>query len=152
MSYFLLKRQKLLTTACLATCFFYLSAQVQIDHQIQMTGAGSDAEITGIKNVADNQDAVNVDAIQKGYLVYGVATGSSNNFILSLSPPITSYQAGMAFNFISNQRITGPATLNINGLGDIPIKKYVNQPLVGCEILNGQVVTVVYDGTNFQLH
>jgi hypothetical protein len=46
---------------------------------------------------------------------------------------------------------TGPATLNVNGLGAKAIKKSGNQPLTAGDVLAGQICAVVDDGTNFQL-
>ena len=126
-------------------------AQVQINKQIQLTGSGTDGKVTGIRSVTDSLDATSAEVVQNGSLIYAVATGSGNNFSITVSPPVTAYKAGMAFNFISNQTVSGAATLNVNNLGVVPIKKYFNQDFAGCEIQNGQVVTVVYDGTNFQI-
>ncbi len=126
-------------------------AQVEIDKQLSFTGTGIDGSITGIQQVPDASSAVNAGSIQQGSLVYAASSGGSNSFALNLSPAIAAYQAGMVFNFLSGQSNTGPATLNVNGLGDVNIKKYVNQDLVGCEIQNGQFVTVAYDGINFQI-
>ncbi|MBY0424063.1 MAG: hypothetical protein K2Q22_00370, partial [Cytophagales bacterium] len=53
--------------------------------------------------------------------------------------------------FKSTVSITGSATLNVNGSGAKPIKKQVTVDLTAGDILNGQFVTVIYDGTNFQL-
>ena len=135
-------------------CFLFntaLFAQVQINKQIQLTGSGTDGKVTGIRSVTDSLDATSAEVVQNGSLIYAVATGSNNNFNITVSPPVAAYKAGRAFNFISNQNIISAATLNVNNLGAIPIKKIVTQDLTGCEILNGQVVTVVYDGTNFQI-
>ncbi len=138
----------------IALCLLIASstfAQVQIDHAILLTGNGTNAKVSGIKSVTDSLDATSVQSVQSGTLIYAVATGSNNNFNITIYPPITAYQAGMVFNFISNQNVSGPATLNVNNLGAIPIKKFINKNLAGCEIQNKQVVTVVYDGTNFQM-
>lgn len=128
-----------------------LFAQVQIDKPIELTGAGTDAKVTGIKDVSQGSDAVSAEVLQGNQLVAGTATGTSNNFVLNPTPAIASLITGMTFVFKSNQTITGAASLNVNGLGVIPIKKTVNEDLEGCDILNGQMVEVSYDGTNFQM-
>ncbi|MBY0426837.1 MAG: hypothetical protein K2Q22_14475, partial [Cytophagales bacterium] len=80
------------------------------------------------------------------------ASGTANNFILTLGQNLGgSYPAGLSFTFISNQTITGAATLNVNGTGAINLVKNVNKPLVANDILAGQAVQVLYDGTNFQV-
>ncbi|TAF75626.1 MAG: hypothetical protein EAZ53_05865 [Bacteroidetes bacterium] len=81
------------------------------------------------------------------------ATGSSNNFNVNIGANFGGqYQSGHMFCFISNQTITGPATLAINGMSPQSILKNLDQPLASGEIVNGQSVCVIYDGTNFQLN
>lgn len=81
------------------------------------------------------------------------ATGSSNNFNVKIGANFGGqYQSGHMFCFISNQTITGPATLAINGMSPQSILKNLDQPLTSGEIVNGQSVCVIYDGTNFQLN
>lgn len=46
---------------------------------------------------------------------------------------------------------TGASTLNINGLGAIPIKKSVSTALSSGDIITGQLEILMYDGTNFQM-
>lgn len=46
---------------------------------------------------------------------------------------------------------TGATTLNINGLGATTIQSRDGAALVGNELVAGQFVEVVYDGTNFRL-
>ncbi len=126
-------------------------AQLEVDHPIELTGSGTNAKVTGIQSVTGSRDATSVEAVQKGSFIYATATGSGNNFNVNITPALSAYQSGMVFNFVSNQTVTGASTLNVNNLGPSAIKKSVNMDLTGCEIENGQVVTVVYDGTNFQM-
>ncbi len=80
-----------------------------------------------------------------------VVTGSGNAFSLNYPANVTVLTSGLSFTFKSNHSITGPATLAVNGLGAVSIKKEVSQNLIANDILNNQIVTVVYDGTNFQM-
>jgi hypothetical protein len=43
----------------------------------------------------------------------------------------------------------GAATLNINGLGAKTMKKLVTSDLAANDIILGQMVIIMYDGTNF---
>jgi hypothetical protein len=72
------------------------------------------------------------------------ATGSGNNFIVNY-PATFSYTPGITFTFKANHTITGAATVNVNALGAIPLRKHGNQNLVSGDIVAGQFVTVVYD-------
>jgi len=87
---------------------------------------------------------------QNGSLNYATATGS-NNFILTLAPPITQYIAGMTVNFKVPNSNTGHVTININNLGSKPLLKNVNDTLVSDDLLQNKMVSIVYDGINFQL-
>ncbi len=142
---------KLLTLSLVLSFGFFAMAQVQIDHPILLTGSGVNAKLSGIQSVTGSQDATSVQSIQNGSFIYGITTGSGNAFNLSISPVIGGYQAGMVFYFISNQTNTGASTLNVNSYGAVPVVKNVNQAFTGCEIQTGQAVSVLYDGTNFQM-
>ena len=71
------------------------------------------------------------------------ATLSSANFV--------AYDAGQTFSFKAANANTGAVTLNINSLGAKPVTKTGAVALAANDILAGQTVTVVYDGTRFQL-
>lgn len=89
--------------------------------------------------------------IQVGAEVYAVDAGGTDAYAITLSPVPTSYVAGMVINFKANTANTGAATLNVNSLGAKTIVKGVNTTLEDSDILAGQYITVIYDGTNFVL-
>lgn len=85
-----------------------------------------------------------------------VSTGSSNAYVytpVNTSYPIA-YVQGETYSFKANFTNTGAATLNINGLGATSLyKQGASGPtaLIGGEIQSGQMVSVQYDGANFQI-
>lgn len=84
----------------------------------------------------------------------GTATGSANAYVLTLNPAITAYVTNQCFAFKANFTTTGSATVNVNGVGALTIKKYigtVSTNLAAGDITSGQIVSVCYDGTNMQL-
>lgn len=89
--------------------------------------------------------------IQNGSYVYAADAGSSDAYAITLSPAPSAYAAGQEFRFKANTANTGAATLNVNSLGAKTIKKLNDQDLADNDIEVGQIVTVVYDGTNFQM-
>jgi hypothetical protein len=134
----------------LVTSFAF--AQVQIDKSIQMTGAtNAEKQITGVGNPAAADHAANAGNIQSGALTYAGATGAGGNYEVALNPVAGSYAAGMIINFVANHNNTGSATLKVNALAPVSIKKSVSQNLAASDIVSGQAVSVMYDGTNFQL-
>jgi hypothetical protein len=125
-------------------------SQIQIDKSIQFTGTGSDAKISGIDQVTGAKDAVSAEAEQNNSVTYATATNSGNDYSVSLVPAPT-YTAGLMVHFKASAANTGAVQLNVNGLGLKAITKNFNSPLAANDIKNGQLVTVMYDGTNFQM-
>lgn len=79
------------------------------------------------------------------------STGSANAYVLTYSPAPAALVTGQAYSFIANFMNTGAATLTVNGLGPFNITKNGNTPLVSGDINSGQVVRIVYDGTQAQM-
>lgn len=90
-------------------------------------------------------------SIQNSQLLYGVDTGVADAMTVTLAPAITAYAAGQMFNIRANAANTGAVTIDINGLGAKDITKLYNEPLVVGDVLEDQVITIVYDGTQFQM-
>lgn len=82
---------------------------------------------------------------------YAADSGSTDAYAITLSPVPSAYVTGMVVMFKANTTNTGAATLDVNGLGAKTIKKSVSSDLSDSDILSGQIVEVVYDGTNFQI-
>lgn len=83
-----------------------------------------------------------------------IATGGAANAYTVTSPTgfaFTAYAAGMTLSFKANHTNTGAATLNVDGLGAKAIKKGVSTALAAGDIVINTIITLVYDGTNFQL-
>lgn len=54
---------------------------------------------------------------------FAVASGTANIYSVTLNPAPTEYTDGMAISVKINVDSTGPSTLNVNGLGAVPLKK-----------------------------
>jgi hypothetical protein len=57
----------------------------------------------------------------------------------------------MSFRFVAANSNTGAVTINIDSLGAKAITKNGSTPLGADDILAGAAVTIIYDGTEFQL-
>lgn len=88
---------------------------------------------------------------QDGSSIYAADAGANDTYAITLAPAPTAYTTGMVVNFKANTLNTGAATLNVNSLGAKTIKKSYNSDLETGDILANQLVSVIYDGTNFQL-
>jgi len=83
---------------------------------------------------------------------YEDSGGAANAYTLSIDAAISAYAAGQIFKFKANHANTGASTLNINGIGALTIKKNGGAAdLIVGDIVTGQLVFVMYDGTNLQL-
>jgi len=76
---------------------------------------------------------------------------ASDTYVITLSPIPAAYMTGEVFLFTANTANTGPASLNVNGLGAKTILKLHDLELSTGDIESGQAVMVFYDGTNFQM-
>jgi len=92
--------------------------------------------------------------VQAGFLA--ADAGSTDDYVITLTPAITAYSAGTHYYFSANTANTGAATLNINGIGVKNIAKVSvtggsNTTLEDGDIQAGQWVDVVYTGIRFQM-
>ena len=77
--------------------------------------------------------------------------GAANAFALTFAPTVGVLQTGKVFQFISNQTTSGACTVAIDANAAVAIKKNGNVALDPSDILNGQVVSLMYDGTVMQM-
>lgn len=85
----------------------------------------------------------------KQHTSYAIATGN-DSYAVSI-PGISSLVEGMSVKVKFTSANTGACTLNINGLGAIPIKKSNGNDLSAGNIKAGQILHLVYTGSVFQL-
>lgn len=85
---------------------------------------------------------------------YGGTSGGSTNAQTITIGNYTSHMSGVVLRFIPNSPNTGPATINISGLGAVAIVRpssIGNVTLSGGELQTGELTCVVYNGAAYQL-
>lgn len=100
------------------------------------------------------QTRTNGSIVVEGTINYCTDAGSNDTYACSLSPAIAAYATGGQYCFDANTANTGAATLNLNSLGAKTIKKVaggITTDLADNDIRAGQLVCVIYDGTNLQM-
>ena len=108
--------------------------------------------LTAVADGTAKTDAATVNQIQSNAPAFQATdTGTANAYVIALSPAVTAYAAGQAVTFKAGAASTTASTLNVNGLGVKAIKKLHDQDIASGDIESGSIVTVVYDGTNFQM-
>ena len=108
--------------------------------------------LTGLGNGTARTDSANIGQIQDEVFVWGgTASGSATAMSIITSPATTAYVAGQVYKFIAVATNTGALTLAVNALAATAVTQGGSTPLVAGDVLIGQVVEVVFDGTRFQL-
>ncbi|MFC0514514.1 hypothetical protein ACFFGT_09890 [Mucilaginibacter angelicae] len=82
---------------------------------------------------------------QSGSKNYVVA-GGTDTYTGAVAPAISNYVTGSTFNVRFTNANTGHATLNLNSLGALPIKKNVSTALAANDITAGACISLMYDG------
>lgn len=118
-----------------------------------LTAAQKDAAVGNNTDIAvgSGNKYVTQTGLQDGAEIYAADGEASDTYVITLSPVPAALQTGQVFHFKANTANTGACTLNVNSLGAIDIKKLHDQDPVTGDIESGQIVTVIYDGTNFQM-
>jgi len=110
-----------------------------------------EANTTGLAgNTTSLGDKASIADVQNGALNFAVAEGT-DTYTADLEPEITEYATGQPVTIQFTNANTGAATLNMNDLGAKAIVKNGSTALASGNIAAGQVMNLVYDGTNFQI-
>ena len=105
----------------------------------------ADVEIWTVDNVGSG------DQFGTSQFLSGVS-GSDTITATVTSPNFTAYTAGQMFNFVAvAANTTTSVTLNLNSLGAKTVTKAGTIALSAGDIVAGQVIPVIYDGTRFQI-
>jgi hypothetical protein len=90
-------------------------------------------------------------SIQNSIWTYAVDSGTVNSLVVTLTPPVMSYQAGLSLIVkIANTNIAS-CVINVNGLGNQTIVHRDGSAMGYGELTVGALAGLVFDGTNFQL-
>jgi hypothetical protein len=109
-------------------------------------GVGVMEEITLGTNLSLSGTTLN--ATGGGGLDYGIASGT-NTYTVTITG-VTSYTDGDTYVIKFTNGNDADSTININGLGAQLLVKEFNVQITGGDIVSGQELIIIYDGTNFQ--
>jgi hypothetical protein len=82
---------------------------------------------------------------------YCVDTGTANSIVAPFSPVITTLAAGDRIKVKIAATNTGPTTIAVNAIAAKAVVRYSGIPLLANDIRAGQVLSLIYDGTSFQI-
>jgi hypothetical protein len=97
----------------------------------------------------ENDLAQMAKGVRSQRMNYAEDSGSVNSLSVAYDPPMTSYTVGLPLRVKVKNTITGPATIDA-GAGRVQIKKPGGAQLAANDFYAGDIVELVYDGTNFQ--
>ena len=114
-------------------------------------------KVAGTKIASSNHDThdqdlangINATVMKAGTNIHATSSGT-NTVVVTLTPAATAYTAGQFINFKAGGTCTGAVTVNVNALGAKAIQK-LGAALVAGDITANNIVSVVYDGTQFQM-
>lgn len=108
-------------------------------------GIGSDGQVYTVVSGVPNWQSPTA-----GNFNYAADTGAANAYVVTLTPALGAYAAGVLVQFKATNANTTASTVNVNGLGVKTIKKLGGSTdLVSGDIAAGMIVELEYDGTNF---
>lgn len=132
-------------------CQFYDAWQALIDLVTSVIGV--DGKLADCSVVTDSLCDRVVTQAKRAWGSDFIAddTGSANTVTVSFTPAITAYSTKALVAAKIKETNTGPATINIDGVGAKTIKKHGTEALEAGDLVAGKVSLFAYDGTNFQL-
>lgn len=108
-------------------------------------------KITGLGAGTALTDAAQLAQVQNSTVAYLTSVSGADTITATANPVPSAYAAGQTFRFVAAGANTGAVTLNVSSLGAKAITKNGTNALVAGDIPASGVVTVTYDGTQFQL-
>lgn len=106
---------------------------------------------TGLGNGSLAGDSATLGQVQGGGTTWLSGVAGTNTVTGNASPAVTAYSAGQTFSFVPAATNTGAATLQINGAGTAQQVFAFGVACAGGELIAGVPVTVVHDGTRFNI-
>lgn len=86
-----------------------------------------------------------------GQATYGVTASGNDTYAVSLPFALVGYYAGLHAFIKVDVACSGASSANLNGLGAVAIKVHGTLDTITGDILAGQVIELIHDGTYFQL-
>ena len=106
---------------------------------------------TGVGNATVRTMYAAAGQVQDGTFQYLTSVAGTNSITATAPISMTALAAGQVFRFIAAATNTSGVTLNINSIGVKSITKNGTTALSANDILINAAITVIYDGTQFQL-
>jgi hypothetical protein len=130
-----------------------LAYRGDLDTGLGWAGADALSVVAGGVEGIRITEAARIDVAVNGAVNYAADGQADDDYEVAI-PAITAngFVAGLTVTFLANTANTGGATLEITSVGDLDaILKQHDVALADNDIEAGQIVVVVFDGTNWQM-
>jgi hypothetical protein len=107
-------------------------------------------KITNLGAGTVGTDAARLDQVQGGAATF-ITVAGTDTLTGTVSPALSAYATGNQFSFVVANTNTGAVTLNVDGIGAKAITRTGTTALIAGDMVAGQAVEIIYDGTRFQL-
>ena len=107
-------------------------------------------KITNLAAGTVASDAARLDQVQGGAATFITVTGT-DTLTGTVVPALSAYATGNQFSFLVANTNTAAVTINVDGIGSKAITRTGTTALVAGDMVAGQAVEIIYDGTRFQL-
>jgi hypothetical protein len=107
-------------------------------------------KITNLAAGTVASDAARLDQVQGGAATF-ITVAGIDTLTGTVVPALSAYATGNQFSFVVANTNTGAVTINVDGIGAKAITRTGTTALVAGDMVAGQAVEIIYDGTRFQL-
>lgn len=142
---------KLLT--CIWGLFGPLAVMAQLESPVPIVLEGStnaDRQVKGSERPTAPDHGASAETVRFQSVQLSAAIGT-NVLTVSLTPSATGYSAGMLLSLVPSAANDTAVTINVDGLGPMPLVKFTNEPLDSADLRPGIPILMVFDGAAFQL-
>lgn len=105
---------------------------------------------TGVGAATSRTDYGRTTEIQDGAIIGLTSVAGTDTITATAALSMSAYAVNQVFHFVAADTNTGATTINLNSIGAKAIQKN-GAALVAGDITSGDGVTVLYDGTQFQM-
>ncbi|MCC6937026.1 MAG: hypothetical protein IT226_02280 [Flavobacteriales bacterium] len=134
-----------------ALCAFALQAQVRVDRPVELVGSsGTQRQVLGLAPASDPGDALDAATEQGGgHRFATTVTGIQWNVQL---PGLSGEpSAGTELNVRTPTIAPGDVSVTVNGFGPYAVEISPGVPLLGDQLTEGTMASLVFEGNHFQL-
>lgn len=127
------------------------AAQVRSDRPIALEGGdANDRQVIDLHDAAQEGDALNARSLRNASYRYAEVSGTTQ-WTVVLQPALTQVSPGLCLLLRSTEGNSGPVTIDLGTAGTFQLRKGPGTLLAADDVLPGETVSVVFDGTAFQL-